>query len=146
MTAPRLSAGLTRDSQGNLYGTTLDGGNLNCDDLTPGCGTVFKLSASGQETVLYRFTGTNSDGFPHSTLVLDNAGNLYGLDGTNYFGTVFKLDASGHETVLYSFENIESPAQLLAIPGQQGSFYGALYNSANGGPGAIFKLAPSGQR
>jgi hypothetical protein len=107
---------------------------------------VFKLSSSGQETVLYRFTGTNSDGFPHSTLVLDNAGNLYGLDGTDYFGIVFKLDASGHETVLYSFEGIESPAQLWAIPGQQGSFYGALYNSANGGPGAIFKLPPSRQR
>jgi uncharacterized repeat protein (TIGR03803 family) len=139
-------SGLTRDAQGNLYGTTLDGGINNCDGLTPGCGTVFKLSSSGQETVLYRFTGTNSDGFPHSTLVLDNAGNLYGLDGTNYFGIVFRLDASGHETVLYSFEGIASPAQLLAIPGQQGSFYGALYIGAYGGPGAIFKLAPSGQR
>jgi uncharacterized repeat protein (TIGR03803 family) len=138
--------GLTRDAQGNLYGTTLDGGTLNCSGaLAPGCGTVFKLSVSGQETVLYRFTGINFDGYPHSTLILDDSGNLYGLDGTNYSGIVYKLDLSGHETVLYSFAPLAAPFELLAIPGQQGSFYGALYNSTNGGPGAIFKLAPSGQ-
>jgi uncharacterized repeat protein (TIGR03803 family) len=78
-------SGLTRDAQGNLYGTTADGGNLNCSGaLTPACGTVFKLSASGQETVLYRFTGVNSDGYPHSTLVLDNAGNLRLLYGSRW--------------------------------------------------------------
>ncbi len=136
---------LTRDSQGNLYGSTTDGGNLGCASLAPGCGTVFKLSAAGQETVLYRFTGINNDGFPYSTLVLDDAGNLYGLEGLNYIGTVFKLDASGHETVLYSF-GYQEPFELLAIPGQPGSFYGALYNSTLSGPGGIFKLAPSGQR
>ena len=136
--------GLTGDAQGNLFGTTVDGGNLNCSSISPGCGTVFKLSASGQETVLYRFTGTGGDSFPHSTLVLDNSGNLYGLDGL-YSGMVFKLDASGHETVLYSFSD-EEPSQLLAVPGQQGSLYGALYTTSLMGPGAIFKLSPSGQR
>ena len=39
-------AGLVRDSNGNLYGTTMDGG-------TSGLGTVFQISASGTETVLY---------------------------------------------------------------------------------------------
>lgn len=135
---------LTRDAQGNLYGSTTDGGNLGCASLAPGCGTVFKLSASGQETILYRFTGINNDGFPYSTLVLDDAGNLYGLEGLNYVGTVFKLDPSGHETALYSF-GYQEPFELLAIPGQPGSFYGALYNSTLSGPGGIFKLTPSGQ-
>ncbi len=139
-------SGLTRDAQGNLYGTTIDGGINHCDTVTPGCGTVFKLDASGQETVLYRFTGTGGDGrSPFSTLVLDNAGNLYGVTGFEDSGTAFKVDTSGHETVLYSF-NDEEPFQLLAVPGQQGSFYGALYLSNNSGPGAIFKLTPSGQR
>jgi uncharacterized repeat protein (TIGR03803 family) len=137
--------GLTRDAQGNLYGTTLDGGTGNCDDLTPGCGTVFKLSTTGQETILYRFTGTNGDGFPYSTLVLDSTGNLYGLDGIEDIGTAFKIDSSGHETVLYYFNGV-GPAQLLPIPGQEGSFYGAMYTSTLMGPGGIFKLAPSGQR
>jgi uncharacterized repeat protein (TIGR03803 family) len=137
--------GLTRDAQGNLYGTTEDGGILNCSGFTPGCGTVFKLSApTGKETVLYRFTGTNYDGVPYSALILDNAGNLYGLDGIPPYRMVFKLDPSGHETVLYSFYD-EEPLELLAIPGQQGSFYGALYNSTLSGPGGIFKLAPNAQ-
>lgn len=137
--------GLTGDAQGNLFGTTVDGGNLNCSSISPGCGTVFKLSASGQETVLYRFTGTGFDEHPFSTLVLDNAGSLYGVTAFEGSGTAFKVDASGHESVLYSFNNGE-PFQLLAVPGQQGSFYGALYQSSNSGPGAIFKLSPSGQR
>jgi uncharacterized repeat protein (TIGR03803 family) len=137
--------GLTRDSQGDLYGTTLDGGTGNCDDLTPGCGTVFKLSPSGQETVLYRFTGANGDGYPYSTLILDSAGNIYGLAGIEDIETAFKVDSSGHETVLYYFNDV-GPSQLLAIPGQEGSFYGAMYTSTLMGPGGIFKLAPSEQR
>jgi uncharacterized repeat protein (TIGR03803 family) len=138
-------SGLIRDSQGNLFGTTLDGGNAHCSDLTPGCGTVFKLNAAGQETVLHRFTGTGGDSFPYSTLILDNAGNLYGLAGIEDTGTAFKVDASGNETVLYSFYR-EEPAQLLAVPGEEGSFYGAMYADYLMGPGAIFKLSPSGQR
>src|SRR6516165_3239684 len=47
-------AGLVRDAAGNLYGTTLEGGDLTC--LTPfGCGTIFKVDASGQETILHNF-------------------------------------------------------------------------------------------
>jgi uncharacterized repeat protein (TIGR03803 family) len=42
--------GLLRDAKGNLYGTTLYGGKA-CSD-TRGCGTVFKVSATG-ETVLH---------------------------------------------------------------------------------------------
>ncbi len=113
------TAGLIMDSAGNLYGTTQFGGVTSCfsDRIPPGCGTVFKLDPSGNETVLHSFTGTNGDGAnPAASLIMDSAGNLY---GTTQFGgvtscssgsfvppgcgTVFKLDPSGHETVLYSF-------------------------------------------
>ena len=50
-------AGLVRDTRGNLYGTTQLGGNLTCMSGT-GCGTVFKVDATGKETVLHKFTGT----------------------------------------------------------------------------------------
>ena len=71
-------AGLVRDAQGNLYGTTVSGGDASCD-APYGCGTVFKIDASGNETVLYRFTGTGGDGeFPYAGLVQDGQGNLYG--------------------------------------------------------------------
>src|SRR5271157_4042098 len=51
-------AGLVRDAQGNLYGTTFSGGDSACSDGSDfGCGTVFKVDTSGKETVLYSFTG-----------------------------------------------------------------------------------------
>jgi uncharacterized repeat protein (TIGR03803 family) len=69
-----------RDPAGNLYGTTEFGGDLSCTLLgnQTGCGTVFKLDTTGQETVLYRFHGTQDGGFPQGGLVIDPAGNLYG--------------------------------------------------------------------
>jgi uncharacterized repeat protein (TIGR03803 family) len=50
---------LTRDSVGNLYGTTIYGGNLNCAFYQPGCGLVFRLDPNGNETVLHEFSGTD---------------------------------------------------------------------------------------
>lgn len=46
-------AGLALDAQGNLYGTTVNGGDPSC--RTGGCGTVFKVDTAGNETVLYSF-------------------------------------------------------------------------------------------
>ncbi len=107
-------AALVFDSQGNLYGTTFLGG-ASCGQVFPTCGTVFKVTPSGQETVLYSFTGQHIDGAdPASRLIFDSQGNLYGTTvyggaGTGPScvgfgcGTVFKLTPSGQETVLYSF-------------------------------------------
>ena len=76
-------AGLVRDSAGNLYGTTFGGGGSHaCDSWSSGCGTVFKLDPTGRETVLHAFTGPDG-ATPHSSLVLDSAGILY---GTALFG------------------------------------------------------------
>src|SRR5580704_18314002 len=49
--------GLLRDAAGDLYGTTIEGGDLSCKELSLGCGTVFKLDKTGRETVLYKFKG-----------------------------------------------------------------------------------------
>jgi uncharacterized repeat protein (TIGR03803 family) len=54
-------AGLLRDKAGNLYGTTVFGGN-NITGCQVGCGVVFKLDPTGKETVLRRFKGGTSDG------------------------------------------------------------------------------------
>ena len=97
--------GVLRDSEGNLYGTT----NGSYSDVggggTNNAGVVFKIDASGHETVLYSFTG-GADGSSPNGLIRDSAGNLYGTTnggGASGVGVVFKLDTSGHETVLYSF-------------------------------------------
>lgn len=70
------SAGLARDTQGNLYGTTLFGGKH-------GFGTVFELSPSGDETILYNFGPGPGGNMPPAGLIQDAEGNLY---GTTQFG------------------------------------------------------------
>jgi uncharacterized repeat protein (TIGR03803 family) len=89
---------LIRDSAGSLYGTTETGGGTGCGG--DGCGVVFRLDNSGNETVLHRFTGGTDGAFPITGLTMDSARNLYGTapaggDTTcnppTGCGTVFKL-------------------------------------------------------
>jgi uncharacterized repeat protein (TIGR03803 family) len=105
------SSTLVRDRAGNLYGTTVQGGDMSaCRSM--GCGVVFMLDKTGKETVLHTFTG-GADGWnPYGNLVRDTAGNLYGSAANGGIanicngagcGVVFRVDTSGSFTVLYSF-------------------------------------------
>jgi uncharacterized repeat protein (TIGR03803 family) len=132
------AAGLVFDRAGNLYGTTI-GGGPSLD------GTVFQLMRSGgswKETVLHRFTG--SDGaYPVDSLILDDAGNLYGttvFGGRFNGGTVFQLTHSGTwtEAVLYHFTRGNDgldPEAGLSLD-QRGALYGTTI------AGNVFKLTP----
>ena len=108
------------DAAGNLYGTTVQGGDvsLNCyQGQCYGDGTVFKVDASGKETVLHRFTGSPDGAAPFAGVVIDKAGNLYGTTsygGSSRMGTVFKVDSSGKETVLHSFAGTPDGQQPYA--------------------------------
>jgi uncharacterized repeat protein (TIGR03803 family) len=85
---------------GTLYGTTAAGGGTGCNGY--GCGTVFSVTPSGIETVLYTFKGGNDGANPNSSLV-NVGGTLYGTTGAG-FGTVFGVTLSGTERVLYAFK------------------------------------------
>jgi len=81
------SAPVIMDADHNLYGTTGFGG-------VGGDGVVFKLSPTGDETVLYSFTGGADGGNPAAGLIMDASGNLYGTTkagGANNAGVVFKV-------------------------------------------------------
>jgi uncharacterized repeat protein (TIGR03803 family) len=157
-------AGLIRDSEGNLYGTTAGGGNSICGFGT-GCGTVFKIDTLGDKTLLYTFGEAPDASNPWSEIIRDPAGNLY---GTTYVGgdpscnpvypslgcgAVYKLDTTGKESVLYSFTD-GSDGELAAstlVPGPLGVFFGTtLYGgdmlcaSPGGGCGTVFKIDLSG--
>ena len=143
-------AGLVRDAQANLYGTTYNGGN-QCGYYY-GCGTVFRVTATGQETVLYSFTGTGADGSnPAAGLVEDAQGNLYGTTyhgGTGGAGTVFEVTAAGQEIVLYGFTGYTGdgayPAAGLVLDAS-GNLYGTAYYGGNFcSCGTVFKVTPTG--
>ena len=154
-------SGLIRDARGNLYGTTSEGGLGSC--FGSGCGTVYKVSPAGKETVLYRFSGGTDGAIPWATPLLVG-GALYGttVDGGDLncqppgnsaagCGTVFKLDRTG-ETVLYSFKNGPDGGFPVAgiIRDAAGNLYGAtedggdLSCNAGSGCGVAYKLDPSG--
>jgi uncharacterized repeat protein (TIGR03803 family) len=132
---------LLRDARGNLYGTTFFGGLASI-------GTVFKLDASGNETVLHSFNG-NDGAYPEGPLLTDAQGNLYGsaLQGGpagNDGGSLFKITAGGEFSVLWDFlgdPNGENPAGPLMMD-SAGNLYGT---TAMGGPtadGSVFELMP----
>lgn len=136
---------LVRDSAGNLYGTTVGGGNGPCNT---GCGTAFKLDRTGKQVWLHSFRGGNGDA-PGTSLLRDIAGNLYGTataggnpECQEGCGVAFKLDATGKETVLRKFKSTpdayypESPL----IKDHAGDLYGSSYMGGAYGAGTVFKI------
>jgi uncharacterized repeat protein (TIGR03803 family) len=137
-------AGLVMDSVGNLYGTTQQGGQH-------GNGTVFKLSASGTESVLHSFGDTKNDGQrPQATLVADSAGNLYGTTpsgGADGDGTIFKVAVNGDETVLYSFGGKVADGQnpyAGLVMDSAGNLYGTTQKGGAYAAGTVFELSAGG--
>jgi uncharacterized repeat protein (TIGR03803 family) len=144
---------LVQDKAGNLYGTTFLGGDSNygCAD---GCGTVFKVTKSGTETVLYRFTGGTDGGFPEAGLIL--SGNT--LYGTTYCGgsgggsdcdtgngVVFEVNIkSGAETVLYTFTGAADGANPQAglVRDKRGNLYGTTEYGGSSNYGTVFEVVP----
>jgi uncharacterized repeat protein (TIGR03803 family) len=142
----RPNAGLVEDTAGNFYGTTQYGGR-GCDGQ--GCGTIFRISPAGQETVLYRFAGGANGASPLGGVAVDSAGTIYGttwLGGIHSYGTVFMLDTSGNQTVLHSFAGGSDGANPLDSPvlDTSGNLYGT---TSAGGPyyGTVFMIDTTGK-
>jgi len=140
------------DVNGTLYGTTYDGGGSGCSSAK-GCGTIYSVSPSGAEKVLYAFKGGSDGAYPKAPLI-DVNGTLYGTtsEGGNYTcthstacGTVFSVTTSGQETVLYRFfggsDGANPEAELIAV---NGVLYGT---TRDGGPvnlGTVFSITLAG--
>jgi len=143
-------AGMTQGTDGNLYGTTIDGGANSS-------GNVIKITPSGTLVSLYDFCSRSNctDGqYPVSTLVLGNDGDFYGTtqNGGIYnplYGTIFKVSASGTLTTLHSFNAIDgvSPYGSLLLA-SNGNFYGTATGGGTctlvGGCGTLFMITPGG--
>jgi uncharacterized repeat protein (TIGR03803 family) len=161
-------AQLTVDSAGNLYGSTISGGNTGgyCNNLS--CGVIYELSPSSSgtwtETVLYSFSG-NDGAWPRGTMVFDASGNLYGT--TTYGGSLTNCDGGGCGSVFelspsgggswtfatrYSFTGRGTgnyPWYAGVILDSAGNLYGTTAgggneSDCNGGCGVVYKLSPNG--
>ncbi|MGH9643418.1 MAG: choice-of-anchor tandem repeat GloVer-containing protein, partial [Terriglobales bacterium] len=132
---------LIMDKQGNLYGATVAGG-VNGD------GTVYKVTPSGSETVLFSFSTQSGEGYsPYGSLVMDKTGNLYGttLNGGMGNGTVYKLTPSGVESTIYSFgSQAKDGAQVFMglTKGKKGNLYGTAASGGAFGEGTVFRVTP----
>jgi len=142
---------------GLFYGTTsVGGGSTNCYD---GCGTVFSVTPSGQETVLYFFKGGSDGAYPYASL-LKFDGRFYGttrLGGSSNCtdedgcGTVFSMTPAGKEKVLYPFDvgdNGTSTDGISPIGGLV-NLDGTLYGTTSGSNtaafvGTVFSVTPAG--
>jgi uncharacterized repeat protein (TIGR03803 family) len=134
--------GALLDVNGLFYGTTYGGGTGS----SPG-GTVFSISKSGSEKVLYTFQRAPDGDGPVGGLVYLN-GIFYGatqLGGTNNEGSVFSVTPSGHATILHSFgagSDGYNPEAGLTVIGNV--LYGTTYNGGSKGYGTVYSITTSG--
>lgn len=133
---------LVQGNDGNFYGTTFSGGANNF-------GSVFKITRTGQTTILYSFCsqpGCVDGKTPWVGLVLGTDGNFYGTaqGGAHNAGAIFKITPAGVYTVLYSFCNVNACAdgffpQTPLMQHTNGKFYGVTESGgANGLNGGVF--------
>ena len=145
--------GLIQATDGNFYGTTLNGGANSA-------GTIFRLTPTGKLTTIYTFCSqTNcADGAnPYAGVVQANDGNFYGTTpagGANNAGTIFKITKAGVLTTLYNFCSQSGCADgsgpfARLVQDTNGSFYGVTSSggtgtACTGGCGTIFRLVVGG--
>lgn len=139
---------LVRDSAGNLYGSSVQGGLY-------GGGTVFQVTPTGVHTVLYNFTGGADGGEPYKGVTLDALGNLYGTAVTGGGGSceggcgvVFQLTNSGDswtQTVIHTFTGSDGsgPGSPVAID-KHGNIYGTTPTGGTYGMGVLYRISPNG--
>jgi uncharacterized repeat protein (TIGR03803 family) len=166
------ASGVTFDSQGDMYGTTAQGGPSfnpigSNGILNYGLGTLWKYSPGTGLTSLFSFSGSTSpsnNGYrPLMPLVMDGQGNLYGTTyygGNDFFpdnshfgwGTVFKYSSAGQFSTLHEFSGPEGANPVGVLLDSQANLWGTTWQGGIGwnptlgnfGLGTIFEYSSGG--
>jgi uncharacterized repeat protein (TIGR03803 family) len=136
--------GLVQGTNGNFYGTTIEGGNNNG-------GTVFEISSGGLLTTLYSFctqSNCTDGGSPYSGLVNGTDGNFYGTTrlGGDFCapygcGTIYQITPTGVLTTLHSFDSTEGNFPFGGLfQATNGIFYGTTFLGGSFSEGTIYSL------
>jgi uncharacterized repeat protein (TIGR03803 family) len=130
---------LTLASDGNIYGTTLNGGS--CAPDLAGCGTIFRISPTGVVSTVYSFDGTTGMHPGGGRLIQATDGNLYGTTQS----TAFRMALDGTVTLVHSFTLSDGfiPTGTL-VQRADGSFFGTTQAGGGSNKGTIFRLTPAG--
>jgi len=150
------TGGILMDKLGNIFGTTLFGGDGGCDF---GCGILFRLDTAGKLHVLHKFAGAEGTQ-PFGPLIQDSDGNLYGVSrsggdlscvdpqfSNSGCGTVFKLSKDNTLTVLHTFHggrdgSSPQPGLLMDV---LGNLYGTTFQGGKSENGLIFRISTKGR-
>jgi uncharacterized repeat protein (TIGR03803 family) len=129
--------GLTWGPDGNLYGTTFEGGPYQD-------GTVFRITTNGEFSALSNFTYTNGQN-PQATMIVGPGGAMYGTTLNGGDGVVFRLTTNGVLTVLTSFNEFDGASpEAGVIFGPDGNLYGTTSTGGTGYFGTVFRLTTNG--
>ncbi len=139
---------LAMDKEGNLYGSTQDGGKYSCGG--PGCGVIYELrheNGSWKETIIHEFNGHDFKGIVDDTegVAFDASGNLYGTASglSHYPGGIFRLVHQGGawaEQLIYKFPLDALPGMVTY--GSDGRLYGALVLEGKYNLGQVYRIVP----
>jgi len=129
------------DAQGDLFGTTHDGGVAG---LTTNPGTVYELPAGSSTVKDVAVFGNGGAQGPHSNIIFDASGTLFGTTYSNN-GTVFEVNpATDTLTILAAFNGTTQGASPYAdlVTDGKGNFYGTTSAGGAHSDGTIFELSP----